>query len=97
LSWYEIVKDFADGHSRFTGKYIGNRPIRLSKVKDEQYGGVDTVTVSGRKVSASGAGLSGADSGRYSVVWWLMTLQAKMLDKVRQNRGKPLDGRPVPW
>jgi hypothetical protein len=23
--------------------------------------------------------------------------QAKEMDKIRKNRGKPLDGRPVPW
>jgi hypothetical protein len=33
------------------GKYVGNRPIKLSKVKDEVYGSINTVTVSGRKVS----------------------------------------------
>jgi hypothetical protein len=32
------------------GKYVGNRPIRLSKIKDEQYGSIETVAVSGRKV-----------------------------------------------
>lgn len=32
------------------GKYVGNRPIKLSKVKDEVYGSIDTVTVSGKKV-----------------------------------------------
>ena len=32
------------------GKYIGNRPIRLSKIKDEKHGSIETVVVSGRKV-----------------------------------------------
>lgn len=35
------------------GKYIGNRPIRLSKVQDDKYGTIATVEVSGRKVSSS--------------------------------------------
>ena len=33
------------------GKYIGNRPIRLSKIKDDKYGSIATQQVSGRKVS----------------------------------------------
>jgi hypothetical protein len=32
------------------GKYVGNRPIKLSKIKDDLYGKIDTVSVSGRKV-----------------------------------------------
>jgi hypothetical protein len=32
------------------GKYVGNRPIKLSKIKDDVYGKIDTVSVSGRKV-----------------------------------------------
>jgi hypothetical protein len=36
---------------RSSGKYVGNRPIRLSKIKDDQYGSISTTTVSGRKVS----------------------------------------------
>jgi hypothetical protein len=34
------------------GKYVGNRPIKLSKIKDEVYGKIDTVSVSGKKVSS---------------------------------------------
>lgn len=33
------------------GKYVGNRPIRLSKIKEDKYGGIDTTTISVRKVS----------------------------------------------
>lgn len=36
-----------------TGKYVGNRPITLSKVKDDKFGTIDTVTVSGRKVGTA--------------------------------------------
>lgn len=39
------------------GKYVGNRPIKLSKVKDEVYGSIDTVTVSGKKVRRTPSGV----------------------------------------
>lgn len=36
------------------GKYVGNRPIKLSKIKEDGvYGKIDTVSVSGRKVCLS--------------------------------------------
>jgi hypothetical protein len=53
------------------GKYVGQRPIRLMKVKDDKYGGIATSNVSARK--------------------------AKELDKLKKNKGKPLDGRPTPY
>jgi RNA recognition motif-containing protein len=43
-------EDFLKAWKENDGKYIGNRPIRLSKVKDDKYGSIATVTVSGRKV-----------------------------------------------
>ena len=49
-----VIRGFSVHSSPLThlsGKYVGNRPIRLSKVKDDQYGSIGTVQVSGRKVS----------------------------------------------
>lgn len=43
-------EDFLKAWKEMDGKYVGNRPIKLSKVKDEVYGSIDTVTVSGKKV-----------------------------------------------
>lgn len=31
------------------GKYVGSRPIRLSKVKENQYGGTKAVQIGNRK------------------------------------------------
>lgn len=47
-------EDFLRAWKENDGKYIGNRPIRLSKVKDDKYGSIETVTVSGRKVCRAG-------------------------------------------
>ena len=110
------------------GKYVGNRPIKLSKIKDDLYGKIDTVSVSGRKVcvfpssfhihlpsppSPTPISLSLFPSHatlRFSPsrirICKAVELprdriraneQAKELDKLRKNRGKPLDGRPVPF
>lgn len=32
-----------------TGKYVGNRPIRLSKIKEDKYGTIETTALSNRK------------------------------------------------
>ncbi|KAK8854614.1 hypothetical protein IAR55_003353 [Kwoniella newhampshirensis] len=42
-------EDFLKAWKEMDGKYVGNRPIRLSKVKDDKYGSIATVKVSGRK------------------------------------------------
>lgn len=71
------------------GKYVGNRPIRLSKVQDDKYGSIATTQVSGRKVSWSSICTVHRIEADH--------VQARELDKLRKNRGKPLDGRPVPY
>lgn len=35
--------------SRFTGKYVGNRPIRLMKINEKQHGGIRKVNIGHRK------------------------------------------------
>lgn len=35
------------------GKYVGNRPIRLTKIKEDKYGTTEKQTISARKVSAN--------------------------------------------
>lgn len=42
-------EDFLRAWKENDGKYIGNRPIRLSKVRDDKYGSIATTQVSGRK------------------------------------------------
>jgi len=110
------------------GKYVGNRPIKLSKIKDDLYGKIDTVSVSGRKVCllsslslidpplllpllpVSSSLFPSHDTLHFSPsrirICKAVELsrdrirandQAKELDKLRKNRGKPLDGRPVPF
>lgn len=34
------------------GKYVGNRPIRLTKIKEDKYGTIETTALSNRKVSS---------------------------------------------
>ncbi|OCF75805.1 RNA recognition domain-containing protein (RRM)-containing protein [Kwoniella mangroviensis CBS 8886] len=68
---FKDPEDFLKAWKEMDGKYVGNRPIRLTKIKDDKYGKIDTVQIGNRK--------------------------AKQLEKVRKNKGKPLDGRPVPW
>jgi hypothetical protein len=46
-------EDFLKAWKEMDGKYVGNRPIKLSKIKDDLYGKIDTVSVSGRKVCLS--------------------------------------------
>lgn len=31
------------------GKYVGNRPIRLTKIKEDKYGTIETTALSNRK------------------------------------------------
>ncbi|OCF32690.1 RNA recognition domain-containing protein (RRM)-containing protein [Kwoniella heveanensis CBS 569] len=68
---FKDPEDFLKAWKEMDGKYVGNRPIRLTKIKDDKYGSIETVTVGNRK--------------------------AKVLDKLKKNHGKPLDGRPAPW
>ncbi|WOO76794.1 putative RNA-binding protein [Vanrija pseudolonga] len=68
---FKDPEDFLRAWKEMDGKYVGNRPIRLSKIKEDKYGGIDTTTISVRK--------------------------AKELDKIRRNKGKPSNGRPVAW
>ncbi|WVR09423.1 hypothetical protein IAU60_006490 [Kwoniella sp. DSM 27419] len=68
---FKDPEDFLKAWKEMDGKYVGNRPIRLTKIKDDKYGSIETVQVGNRK--------------------------AKQLDKLRKNKGKPLDGRPAPW
>ncbi|WVQ79712.1 hypothetical protein IAT38_001812 [Cryptococcus sp. DSM 104549] len=46
---FKDPEDFLKAWKEMDGKYVGNRPIRLSKVKDDKYGSIKTVQVSGRK------------------------------------------------
>ncbi|WVW85404.1 hypothetical protein I302_107442 [Kwoniella bestiolae CBS 10118] len=68
---FKDPEDFLKAWKEMDGKYVGNRPIRLTKIKDDKYGKIDTVQIGNRK--------------------------AKQLEKIRKNKGKPLDGRPTPW
>lgn len=34
------------------GKYVGNRPIRLTKIKEDKYGTTSKQTISARKVGS---------------------------------------------
>lgn len=51
--WYAKLRyiDIILTGSTNIGKYVGNRPIRLSKIKDDKYGSIKTVEISGKKVS----------------------------------------------
>lgn len=40
---------FLSNFSRFAGKYVGNRPIRLMKVNEKQHGGIRKVNIGHRK------------------------------------------------
>ncbi|RSH88488.1 uncharacterized protein EHS24_001033 [Apiotrichum porosum] len=42
-------EDFLRAWKEMDGKYVGNRPIRLSKIKDDKYGGIQSTSVSQRK------------------------------------------------
>ncbi|WWC63509.1 uncharacterized protein I303_106112 [Kwoniella dejecticola CBS 10117] len=68
---FKDPEDFLKAWKEMDGKYVGNRPIRLSKIKDDKYGKIDTVQIGNKK--------------------------ARQLEKIRKNKGKPLDGRPTPW
>ncbi|EIW68471.1 hypothetical protein TREMEDRAFT_18044, partial [Tremella mesenterica DSM 1558] len=46
---FKDPEDFLRAWKENDGKYIGNRPIRLSKVRDDKYGSIATTKVSGRK------------------------------------------------
>ncbi|WWD19247.1 hypothetical protein CI109_103705 [Kwoniella shandongensis] len=46
---FKDPEDFLKAWKEMDGKYVGNRPIRLSKVQDDKYGSIATVKVSGRK------------------------------------------------
>ncbi|ORX38324.1 hypothetical protein BD324DRAFT_641541 [Kockovaella imperatae] len=46
---FKDPEDFLRAWKENDGKYIGNRPIKLSKVKDDKYGTIETVQVGARK------------------------------------------------
>lgn len=46
---FKDPEDFLKAWKEMDGKYVGNRPIRLSKIKDDKYGTIATTQVSGRK------------------------------------------------
>ncbi|WRT68607.1 uncharacterized protein IL334_005585 [Kwoniella shivajii] len=68
---FKDPEDFLKAWKEMDGKYVGNRPIRLSKIQDDKYGKIETVQIGNRK--------------------------AKQLEKIKKNKGKPLDGRPTPY
>lgn len=47
-------EDFLKAWKEYDGKYVGSRPIRLMKVRDDRYGGVAPVQIGEKKVSATG-------------------------------------------
>ncbi|WVQ72046.1 hypothetical protein IAR50_001590 [Cryptococcus sp. DSM 104548] len=46
---FKDPEDFLKAWKEMDGKYVGNRPIRLMKVKDDKYGSIKTVEISGKK------------------------------------------------
>ncbi|KAK4688371.1 RNA-binding protein 42, partial [Tremellales sp. Uapishka_1] len=46
---FKDPEDFLKAWKEMDGKYVGNRPITLTKVKDDKYGSIATVAVGGRK------------------------------------------------
>ncbi|ORY35683.1 hypothetical protein BCR39DRAFT_511482 [Naematelia encephala] len=46
---FKDPEDFLKAWKEMDGKYVGNRPIRLSKVQDDKYGSIATTVVSGKK------------------------------------------------
>ncbi|TYJ53986.1 hypothetical protein B9479_005392 [Cryptococcus floricola] len=46
---FKDPEDFLKAWKEMDGKYVGNRPIRLMKVKDDKYGSIRTVEISGKK------------------------------------------------
>ncbi|KAE8541931.1 hypothetical protein D1P53_002105 [Cryptococcus gattii VGV] len=49
---FKDPEDFLKAWKEMDGKYVGNRPIRLSKIKDDKYGSIKTVEISGKKARA---------------------------------------------
>ncbi|WVO14529.1 hypothetical protein L204_102164 [Cryptococcus depauperatus] len=49
---FKDPEDFLKAWKEMDGKYVGNRPIRLSKVRDDKYGSIRTVEISGKKAKA---------------------------------------------
>ncbi|KAL7420706.1 hypothetical protein Q5752_004657 [Cryptotrichosporon argae] len=46
---FKDPEDFLKAWKEMDGKYVGNRPIRLTKVRDDKYGSIGTVQVGARK------------------------------------------------
>ncbi|BEJ12687.1 hypothetical protein CspHIS471_0211470 [Cutaneotrichosporon sp. HIS471] len=46
---FKDPEDFLKAWKEMDGKYVGNRPIRLSKIKEDKYGTIETTALSNRK------------------------------------------------